>query len=151
MRTSGCPSWELLGELVGDSPQPVGVVVVERVRGYAAGVVGALGYFFRLRAVLVVTPGDDTTEPEHRRLVRGSAVAFAHNRGPPPPARPVLGDLLETVPVGVEKERDLRGELVDAHPAPLEDRVAVGDAVGQRERHLLNSVGARVAEMRAGH
>ena len=37
------------------------------------------------------------------------------------------------------------------HPAALDHGVAVGDAVGERERHLLNRVGAGVAEVRAGH
>ena len=96
-------------------------------------------------------PPDDAAEPEHRRLVVGGAVALAHDRGPAPPAGAVLGDLLEEVAVRVEEERDLRRELVDRHPAALDDGVAVGDAVGQRERHLLHGVGAGVAEVRAGH
>ena len=49
--------------------------------------------------------------------------------------------------MGVE-ERDLRRELVDGHPAALDDRVAIGDAVGQGEGHLLDGVGAGVAEVR---
>ncbi len=93
----------------------------------------------------------DAAEAEHRRLVRRRAVALPHDRGPTPPSRTVFGDLLEEVPVGVEEERDLRRELVDRHPAALDHGVAVGDAVGQGERHLLHRVGAGVAEVRAGH
>ncbi len=51
----------------------------------------------------------------------------------------------------VEEERDLRRELVDGHPAALDDGVAVGDTVGQRERHLLHGVGAGIAEVRTRH
>ena len=49
-----------------------------------------------------------------------------------------------------KEERNLRRELVDGHPAPLDHRVAVRDPVGERERHLLNRVGARVTKVRAG-
>ncbi len=96
-------------------------------------------------------PPGHAAEPEHRRLVAGGAVALAHDGGPTPPARAVLGDLLEEVAVRVEEERDLRRELVDGHPAAFDHGVAVGDAVGQRERHLLHGVGAGVAEVRARH
>ena len=53
--------------------------------------------------------------------------------------------------MGIEEERDLGCELVDGHPAPFDHGVAVGDAVGEREGHLLNRVGACVAEVRACH
>ena len=88
-------------------------------------------------------------EAEHRRLVRRRPVALPHDRRPTPAPRTVFGDLLEEVPVGVEEERDLRRELVDRHPAPLHHGVAVGDPVGQGERHLLHRVGPGVAEVRA--
>lgn len=52
--------------------------------------------------------------------------------------------------MGVEEERDLRRELVDRHAAAFHHSVAVGDAVGEGERHLLHGVGPGVAEMRTG-
>ena len=102
----------------------------------------------RLRSVERGAAGD-AAEAEHRRLVRGRAVALPDDRRPAAAARPVLGDLLEEVAVRVEEEGDLRRELVDRHPAAGEHVVAVGDAVGEGERHLLHGVGARVAEVRA--
>ena len=106
--------------------------------------------FCRLRRIQRGAAGH-AAEAEHRRLVGGGAVALPHDRGPTSPARTVLRDLLEEVAVRVEEERDLRGELVDGHPAALDHGVAVGDAVGQGERHLLHGVGAGVAEVRTGH
>ena len=91
------------------------------------------------------------TEPEHRRLVRRRAVAFPHDRRPTSASRTVFGDLFEEIAVGVEEERDLRCELVDGHPAPFHHGVAIGDAVGQGERHFLHRVGPGVAEVRPGH
>src|SRR5258708_3195814 len=49
----------------------------------------------------------EAPEPEQRRRVGGRAVALTHDRGPPTAARPVFGDLLEEVPVGIEEEGDL--------------------------------------------
>jgi hypothetical protein len=92
----------------------------------------------------------DAAEPEHRRLVGLRPVALPDDRGPAAAARPVLGDLLEEVAVRAEEERDLRGELVNRHPPAGEDRVAVGDAVGEGEGHLLDRVRARVAKVSAG-
>ena len=50
-------SW-LTGELVGDPPEPLGVVAVECVGGDASGMVGALSYRCRLAAVFVIAAGD---------------------------------------------------------------------------------------------
>ena len=72
---------------------------------------------------------------------------WAHRRRP----GAVLRDLFEEVTVGVEEERHLRCELVDRHPPPRDHLVAVGDAVHERERHLLGGVGAGIAEVRAGN
>ena len=86
---------------------------------------------------------------EHGRARLLRAVALADDVRPAPAAGAVLGDLLEEVVVRVEEERHLRRELVDGHPAPADDLVAVRDRVLQRERHLLRGVGAGVAEVRA--
>jgi len=86
----------------------------------------------------------------HSRLGILGPVPLAHDPGPGAPAGSVLRDLLEEVAVRVEEERDLRGEIVDGHPAPGHDRVAVGDAVLQGQGHLLGGIGAGVAEVRAG-
>ncbi len=53
--------------------------------------------------------------------------------------------------MGVEEERDLRSELVDRHASAFDDGVAVGDAVREGERHLLDGVRAGITEVRAGH
>ena len=103
----------------------------------------------RLRGVQRRAAGH-AAEPEHRRLVGLRTVALAHDGGPTAPSGTVFRDLLEEVAVGVEEERDLRRELVDGHPAALDHGVAIGDAVGQGERHLLHRIGAGVAEVRAG-
>ena len=52
--------------------------------------------------------------------------------------------------MGIEKERDLRSELVDGHASSADDLVAVGDAVSQRVRHLLGSSGTGITEVGTG-
>ena len=104
----------------------------------------------RLRCVERRAAGD-AADPEHARAVVLRAVALPDDARPAAPAGAVLRDLLEEVAVRVEEERDLRRELVDRHPAAGDDLVAVGDAVHQRERHLLRRVRAGVAEVRTGH
>ena len=53
--------------------------------------------------------------------------------------------------MGVEEEGHLRGELVDRHAPAADHLLAVGDAVGQGERHLLYRVSAGVAEVGTRH
>jgi hypothetical protein len=68
---------------------------------------------------------------------------------PQPAGGAELGDLLEEVVVGVEEEGEPRRELVDREPA-RERRLDVGEAVGERERHLLHRRRARLAHVVAG-
>src|SRR5262249_22836021 len=93
----------------------------------------------------------DTADAEHARSVFLGAVALAHDPGPPATSGAVLRDLLEEVSVRVEEEGHLRRELVDRHPPPRYDLVAVRDAVHERERHLLHRVGAGVTKVGAGN
>ena len=61
-------------------------------------------------------------EPHQQRALVAGAVRVAQLACPDPACRPVLGDLLEEVDVGVEEEAQPRGELVDAEAASVEDR-----------------------------
>ena len=65
---------------------------------------------------------------------------------PEPPRRPELRDLLEEVVVRVEEEREPRAEIVRREPG-RDRRVAVGDAVRERERELLHRGRARLADV----
>src|SRR5437667_9942347 len=73
----------------------------------------------------------------------------ADDPGPHPTSRPELGDLLEQLGPGGEKERQPTGEVVDRQAAP--DRgLAVGDRVGKREGKLLGCSRARLPHVVAG-
>ncbi len=86
-------------------------------------------------------------QPERALVVR--RVALAHQLGPQPPRGAELRHLLEEVVVGVEEEREARGEVVDREPA-LERGVDVGEAVGEGEGDLLHRGRARLAHVVAG-
>ena len=88
-------------------------------------------------------------EAQHQRPLIGRPVAVAHPPRPDPPRRPVLGDLLEEVDVGVEEERQPRGEGIDRQPR-LHRQLDVGEAVGQRERQLLGRRRPRLADVIPG-
>ncbi len=72
---------------------------------------------------------------QHRLRVLG-AERVAELARPDPARRPVLGDLLEEVDVGVEEEREARGEVVDVEAA-LDRPLDVGEPVLEGERELL--------------
>ena len=88
-------------------------------------------------------------EAQHHRALVGRSVAITHPPGPDPPRRPVLGDLLEEVDVGVEEEAQPRREGVDREAA-LHRQLDVGEAVGQRERQLLGGRRPGLADVVAG-
>ena len=78
-------------------------------------------------------------------LVAG-LVVLTHPAGPDPSGGPVLRDLLEEVDVGVEEERQARGDRVDLQ-AGLPGELDVGEAVGEREGELLGRRGAGLADV----
>ena len=85
-------------------------------------------------------------EPERERpRVRG-AEAVAHDRRPQPAGGAELRHLLEEVVVRVEEEGEPRAEVV-GRKARGDGRVAVGDAVRERERELLHRGRARFADV----
>ena len=83
-----------------------------------------------------------------RPRVRG-AEPLPHDACPQPAGRAELRNLLEEVVVGVEEERDALAELV-GREAGRHRRLAVGNAVGHRERELLDGRRARLADVVAG-
>src|SRR5688572_3871443 len=77
------------------------------------------------------------------------AVALAHVSRPDAPGRPQLRDLLEEIVVNVPEERETGRELVDVE-TPCYSPLHIRESVGQRERELLSSRGARLPDMVAG-
>ena len=67
----------------------------------------------------------------------GGAEPVAHDARPETPGGAKLGDFLEEVVVRVEEERQPLSEDVDVETG-VERRLHIGDAVGERERHLLH-------------
>ena len=88
-------------------------------------------------------------EPHQERALVLGAVGVTQLAGPDPSRRAVLGDLLEEVDVGVEEERQARGEVVDGEAA-LDRALDVGEAVLERERQLLLGGRAGLADVVAG-
>ena len=85
----------------------------------------------------------------HRaRILRPEALA--HRVAPDAPGGPVLGDLLEEVAHRRDVEAEARGDDVDVDAA-VHDRLEVGEAVGERDRHLLHGVAARLADVVPAH
>ena len=78
-----------------------------------------------------------SVEPEHLRPVVLGAEALGHDPRPHSPRRPVLRDLFEQVVVRVPEEAEPRCEVVDREPRRYRG-LHVGDAVGKRERDLLD-------------
>ena len=72
--------------------------------------------------------------------------ALAHDARPEAARGAKLGDLLEQVVVRVQKEREARRDVVHGEPAGSRG-FHIGDAVRQREGHLLNGGRARLADV----
>src|SRR5262245_16899828 len=77
------------------------------------------------------------------------AEAVSHDARPETTGRTELGDLLEEVVVRVEEEREALAEAVRREPG-RDRRLAVRDAVRERERELLGRARARLADVVAG-
>jgi hypothetical protein len=88
-------------------------------------------------------------EAHEERALVARPVGVAQLARPDPPGRAVLRDLLEEVDVGVEEEAQPRGEVVDRQ-APLQGPFDVREPVLERERQLLLSRRARLADVIAG-
>src|SRR5260370_9395210 len=80
-------------------------------------------------------------------MFRGEA--FGHDLRPEAAGGAVLGDFFEKIVVGVEEERKLRGEFIDAEPG-VERGLDVGDAVCEGEGYFLDGSGAGFADVIAG-
>src|SRR5207249_5468942 len=74
------------------------------------------------------------------------AEALTHQPSPDPAAGAVLGDLFEEVHESADVPGDPRRELIDVQ-ASVERAPAVLDRIGDRERHLLDRSGARLADV----
>ena len=83
-----------------------------------------------------------------RARIRG-AEAVAHDPGPQAAGGAELRDLLEEVVVRVEEEGEPLAEVVRREPR-RDRRLAVGDAVGERERQLLRGARPRLADVVPG-
>ena len=81
-------------------------------------------------------PGGLGVEAQLQGSAVARSVAVAQPAGPDAPGRPVFGDLLEEVHVGVEEEGETGGEVVDRH-ARRQRRLDVGEPVGQGEGQFL--------------
>ena len=88
-------------------------------------------------------------EAQPHRLGLLRAVGLLQLAGPDAAGGAVLGDLLEEVDVGVEEERQPRGEGVDVDAA-LDRPLDVGEAVLQREGELLGGGRPGLADVVAG-
>ncbi len=88
-------------------------------------------------------------EAKHQRARILCAEAFHHNARPEAAGGAVLGDFLEKVVVGVEKERKLRSEFVDAKPG-VKRGLDVSDAISEGEGDFLDSGRASFADVIAG-
>ena len=75
--------------------------------------------------------------------------AFAHDPGPHAPGSAELGDLFQEIIVRIEEERKLLGKTVHVQPG-LDRCLHIGDAVRQRESHLLHRRRTGLADMVAG-
>ena len=107
----------------------------QRLHGHADDVVlGLLGGERATRGLGV--------EAQHQRARIAGSEAVAHDAGPEPSRGAELRHLFQEVVVGVEEERELRGEGVDGQ-AGRERGLDVGDAVGQGEGHLLDRGASR--------
>ena len=88
-------------------------------------------------------------EPQLHRALQLRAVAVVEPPGPDAARRPVLGDLLEEVDVGVEEEAQPGREGIDGQ-ARLQRQLDVGEAVGEGEGQLLRGRRAGLADVVAG-
>src|SRR5215210_2014740 len=79
-------------------------------------------------------------EPELAAPLVGRAETLAHDGGPHPPRRPVFGDLLKQVVVGVEEEREPWRKLVHLEPG-VGGGLDVGYGVREGESELLDGGG----------
>ena len=90
--------------------------------------------------------GVEAHQPGARVL---GAEGLTHLTGPDAAGGAVFGDLFEEVVVGVEEERQARGELIDIQAA-LQRPAHVLEPIGQGKGELLGSGGAGLADMVAG-
>jgi hypothetical protein len=85
-------------------------------------------------------------EPELLCTRVGGAEAIAHDPRPQPACGAELRDLFEEVVVRVEEERQALAEGVRLQTA-VDARLHVGNAVRERERHLLHGRRSRLADV----
>ena len=76
-------------------------------------------------------------KPQHAGLLFFGLEALLHDGRPEPSGGPEFCDLFDEIVVAAEKERDPGGDGIDIQPR-LNRGLQIGDAVGQRERHLLD-------------
>ena len=87
---------------------------------------------------------------QHHRTRILRPEAFLHDARPHPPAGAQLGDLLEKVVMQIPEKRQMRGEVVDVHPA--RDRVLhVAEPIRDREREFLHRGRTGFADVVAGN
>ncbi len=88
-------------------------------------------------------------EAAHQRARIFCTEAFRHDFRPEAASGAVFGDFFEKIIVGVEEERKLRGEFIDAESG-VERGLDVGDAIGEREGDFLDGGRAGFADVIAG-
>lgn len=76
---------------------------------------------------------------QHPRSRVARLKTLPHDRCPESTCRSELGDLFHEIVVGVEEEGDLGTDAIHVQPRGHR-RLHIGDAVGQRERYLLDCV-----------
>ena len=94
-------------------------------------------------------PGRLGVEPQPLGPFGARAVGVAQPPGPDPAGGPEIGDLLEEVDVGIEEERQARGERVHVEAAGQAE-FHVAEPVRQRERQFLRGGGAGLPDVVAG-
>src|SRR6267378_3357554 len=88
-------------------------------------------------------------ETEHQGTRIFCSETFRHDAGPETAGGAVFGDFFQKIVVGIEEERKLRGEFIDAEPG-VERSLDIGDAIGQREGDFLDGGGAGFADVVTG-
>ena len=87
---------------------------------------------------------------ERQRCRIGRMKSPAQLPRPESARRAILGDLLEKIIVGVKKERQSRGKVIDAQSL-TERRFHIGQTVVERECQLLHCGGARLTDVIAAN
>src|SRR6266850_2065418 len=88
-------------------------------------------------------------ETEHQGARIFCRETFRHDAGPETAGGAVFGDFFKKIVVGIEEERKLRGEFIDALSS-VERTLDIGDTIGQREGDFLDGGGAGFADVVAG-